>query len=263
MPIAPDTFVKIALAPLLLGQALDLRRRALRLPEPPGPRSGTSGEGPALRLLILGDSSAAGVGASTQAEALSGQLVAALAATHRVSWQLTAKTGATTASTLARLSDTLPSSYDVAVVALGVNDLTSGVPLRRWLAQQRALRVVLRERYGIGTILLSGLPPMGDFPALPRPLRGLMGMTAARFSKAIQADVAQEAGTRYLPFEMSLTPDYMAEDGFHPGPKAYALWGHTLADRLREELARGTPGGTLSPSEPQPETADVHHDSPS
>ena len=48
--------------------------RALRLPEAEGPRAGSAGEGPALRLLILGDSSAAGVGTTHQEEALLGQM---------------------------------------------------------------------------------------------------------------------------------------------------------------------------------------------
>ena len=52
-----------ALAPLLVAQALRTRRVTPRLPEAAGERSGTQGEGPRLRLLVLGDSAAAGVGA--------------------------------------------------------------------------------------------------------------------------------------------------------------------------------------------------------
>ena len=43
-----------------------MRKRALRLPEATGPRSGVSANAPLapLRLLIIGDSAAAGVGAT-------------------------------------------------------------------------------------------------------------------------------------------------------------------------------------------------------
>ncbi|HSN31662.1 MAG TPA: SGNH/GDSL hydrolase family protein, partial [Ideonella sp.] len=57
--------LKLALAPLLVAQALGTRRRALRLPEAAGPREGlvgAQGDAPAFRLLLAGDSSAAGVG---------------------------------------------------------------------------------------------------------------------------------------------------------------------------------------------------------
>ncbi|EEX09439.1 hypothetical protein SL1157_1477 [Ruegeria lacuscaerulensis ITI-1157] len=65
MPVAVDQIVRLPLLPLLAAQALMVRQRALRLPEPSGPREGRQGRGPRLRLLIVGDSSAAGVGAGT------------------------------------------------------------------------------------------------------------------------------------------------------------------------------------------------------
>ena len=79
----PDALVTAILSPLLI-QALLLRKHALRLPEATGARQGSSGEGAPLRVLIIGDSSAAGVGVSTQHDALAGQLAIALAACRSV-----------------------------------------------------------------------------------------------------------------------------------------------------------------------------------
>src|SRR5882757_272104 len=93
-------FATIGLGPVLLAQGRYVRRVTPRLPEPEGLRQGIEGSGPLLRLLILGDSSAAGVGVATQAEALSGRLVAALATTFRVSWKLVATSGLTSAEVL-------------------------------------------------------------------------------------------------------------------------------------------------------------------
>ena len=69
----------VLLGPLLLLQGRHVRRVTPTLPEPPGDRRGITGTGPELRLLILGDSAPADVGASHQSEALLGQLVSALA----------------------------------------------------------------------------------------------------------------------------------------------------------------------------------------
>ena len=82
-----DRVLRVILFPVLVAQAISVRRSALRLPEPIGPRSGDvirKFDHPPLRILIAGDSSAAGVGVSTQAEALSGQLAAQLSCTHAV-----------------------------------------------------------------------------------------------------------------------------------------------------------------------------------
>src|SRR4051812_12916439 len=53
-------FATLALAPWLIAQGKRARARTLRMPEPPGARAGAAGTGTPLRLLITGDSAAAG-----------------------------------------------------------------------------------------------------------------------------------------------------------------------------------------------------------
>ena len=216
--------VRLALAPVLVMQGLAVRSRVRMLPEPPGDRSGLAGEGPVLRLLIAGDSSAAGVGCHHQDQALSGRLVGLLAARRRVSWRLEAASGATTADTLDRLADLPPAPFDAAVIALGVNDVTRMVPLARWVAQVGALHTLLQTRFGVQRTIWSGLPPMAHFPALPAPLRHVLGALAARNDGAL-ADLADKTpGLVHRRLDLPLRPDLMAEDGFHPGPQATPLW---------------------------------------
>ena len=75
--------------PLLIPQALYARRTAPRFAPAGGPATGTLGEGEPRRLLAIGDSIIAGVGASTLSKALVGQTAAALATSQRcrVHWQ--------------------------------------------------------------------------------------------------------------------------------------------------------------------------------
>jgi len=221
---------------VLIAQGLGVRRRALRLPEAAGPRAGEAGAGPQLRLLIVGDSSAAGVGAPDQGAALAGRLVAELGTTHRVAWRLVARTGATTADTIAGLAEIPPEPFDIAVTALGVNDVTRSVPLARWLAQQAALRALLADRFGVSHVIASGLPPMGDFPALPLPLRWVIGRSARRFDAGLARATAHDPGWSHVAFDLTLNPDLMADDGFHPGPAGYALWALKLAPSIRAAL---------------------------
>ena len=74
----PNPLITLSLAPFLILQGRHVRRITPRLPEPDGARAGQAGSGQPLRLLIVGDSAAAGVGVSTQQDALSGQLIALL-----------------------------------------------------------------------------------------------------------------------------------------------------------------------------------------
>lgn len=226
---------RILLSPILIAQALQIRRKALVLPEADGPRSGVMGTGPRLRLLIVGDSSAAGVGVTQQADALSGQLVAALALKFTVEWQLEAKTGATTAQSLAHLRALDAGPFDVAVTVLGVNDVTRQVPLRRWLADQAAIAELLAAQMGVRVQWRCGLPPLARFPLLPRPLRDVLGTQARAFDQALAA--ASTGHLRHVTFdETRLRPEMMAADGFHPGAAIYAIWGRELATEICAEF---------------------------
>lgn len=226
----------LALAPVLIAQGLRVRRVTPRLPEPPGPRSGTSGRGPPLRLLIAGDSAAAGVGAETQAQGLSGALVDALSRDYRVSWTLNARTGLRAAGVIARLEAAAAEPFDVAVLSVGVNDVTAFTPVGKWLAQQARLVSLLKARFGVRHVLLTGLPPMHAFPALPEPLRWYLGARARLLNDSLVAFAAVDDACEVVAPRLPLDPACMAADGFHPGPPAYLEWGRSAADIIRRRV---------------------------
>jgi lysophospholipase L1-like esterase len=221
----------IALGPILLWQGRRVRRTVPLLPEPEGPREGVSGPGAALRLLVLGDSAAAGVGAPTQADALAGQLVDALSDSFQVRWKLIARTGATTQTALEHLRKIEGQAFDVVVTSLGVNDVTSGQSLDNWRRLQRELVALLHSKFRAQHVLLSGLPPMHKFPALPQPLRWYIGSRAKQFDSALEA--LANTGCEFVKLAYTMDTQFMAADGFHPGPAIYALWGADIARRIR------------------------------
>ena len=230
--IASDQILRLPLLPVLIAQGLAVRRNALRLPEPDGPRQGQAGSGPRLRLLIAGDSSAAGVGVAHQDEALAGRLVQQLAKGWQVEWRLEATTGHRTADTLSRLHALPTQRFDVAVLALGVNDVTGAVPQRRFAGQHQELARLLVDRFCVRRILVCGVPQMEHFPALPQPLAWVLGRQARRLDERLAQLSAQLDGYHHLPFELPSDPELAAEDGYHPNAQAYALW----ADRLAREI---------------------------
>ena len=223
---------RAAFYPVLVGQGPIVKARALRLSEPKGDRAGVTGNGTDLRLLVTGDSSAAGVGVTSQRQALTGQVVQRLSQRFRVDWRLIAKCGNTTPMTLAMLRRAKPARADVAVTGLGVNDITSGTSLRRWLAQTEELLDYLRDHVGVRRTYVSGLPPLSQFPLLPNPLRWSLGHQAERFDRALRDLLHDRAEARYITLDMALHDRNMAEDGYHPGPEVYAAWADVIADRL-------------------------------
>jgi lysophospholipase L1-like esterase len=212
----------------------------LRLPEAAGPRAA---EGSALRLLIVGDSSAAGVGARHQDEALAGQLATALASRlgQPVGWQLIASSGHRSEQALAAFEAAEVRPADVLITSLGVNDVVDQIAPAQALAALDRIHALATERAGVRLSVHCAAPPMQQFPLLPQPLRWFFGRQAARFNAALAKAVAGQPGRRVLLLPEAMRRNaaaLMAEDGFHPNAAGYALWAEALAQELHELQAR-------------------------
>lgn len=243
--LAPATAAlvfKLALAPLLVVQAITTRRRALVLPEADGPRDGsTEGvEGEPLRLLVAGDSSAAGVGVARQDDAVTGHLVRALQRrTGRpIAWSLRARSGLTTRGIHRLLEADPPRPVDVAVVISGVNDVVDQVGAGRALRNRAALADWLLTRGLARHVVYAPLPPIDHFPLLPEPLRRVLGGDARRHDRALAGWAATRRDVSHASFEIALDRESMASDGFHPGEPVYRACGEGLAEHVAGILDR-------------------------
>lgn len=235
--------LKLALSPLLVAQALVTRRRMPRLPEPSGQRHGVAGVAAAtpLRLLIAGDSSAAGVGVVTQREALAVLLADRLAQAcgARVHWRLIARAGLTTAGTLHLLQREEAAPADVAVIVTGVNDVVDQVPSHRALSAREALANWLRNTQSVQHVAFAPLPPIHHFPGLPQPLRWVAGADARRHNRALERWARTRQDVSSVEMEMPLNPGVMAPDGFHPGPAVYRYCAAAIAEHVATRVWPG------------------------
>lgn len=224
---------KLVLSPLLVMQALATRSRLPRLPEPDGDRAGVVGDadGRPFRLLIVGDSSAVGVGVPAQADALAGPLAQRLARERHLhlEWQLLARAGITTAQVLPMLVEHDVAAADLAVVVTGVNDVVDQVASRHAVAARDALTNGLRNRWGVAQVVFAPLPPVRQFPGLPQPLRWIAGTDAERHNAALQRWAALRADVSVVAMEVPLNRGVMASDGFHPGLPVYRYCANAIA----------------------------------
>jgi hypothetical protein len=233
---------KLVLSPVLVAQAIATRSRLPRLPEPEGAREGVVGKGAPLRLLVAGDSSAAGVGVKRQAQALAPRLAKVVAerAGARVRWQLRARSGLTTAQTLALLRDEGLGpggiAADVAVVVTGVNDVIDQVPSQRARAAREALANWLRNGHGVQHVVFAPLPPIHQFPSLPQPLRWVAGADARRHNGALAEWAATRSDVSWVEMQIPINRGVMAEDGFHPGEPVYRYCAQTIGLHVAERV---------------------------
>jgi lysophospholipase L1-like esterase len=226
--------LKLMLSPLLVVQAVRTRSRMARLPEAEGERQGVVGKGPVLKLLIVGDSSAAGVGVASQREALAGQLPTRLAQAcgARVEWHLLAQSGLTTAQTLHLLQRGAVPQADIVVVVTGVNDVVDQVPSHRAVGARAALANCLRNVAGVRHVVFAPLPPIHQFPGLPQPLRWVAGADARRHNAALARWTATRGDVSHVEMEVPLNRGVMARDGFHPGEPVYRYCASAIAAHI-------------------------------
>ncbi|QKW34009.1 SGNH/GDSL hydrolase family protein [Actinomadura sp. NAK00032] len=259
----PQSMMLIPLAPVLAFQAWRTVRRTPRLDPAGGDEHGfvqgaNPGAGrPAFRVVVIGESTAVGVGASRHTEALPGYLAEALRERLRrsVAWSVTGENGATArritsglvpaaagalngaaGRTADRTVNGTPKgtaggcAADLVVVTVGINDLIRRRPLRRWAADVSELVGVLRGRYAGATVLVAGMPPVHRFPAIPQPLRYVLG-ARARTMDRIMREAARAGGAVHAPMDEAMARDrgLFASDGFHPSPAGYRAWAHDLA----------------------------------
>jgi lysophospholipase L1-like esterase len=218
--------------PVLWLQARYVYRVTPKLPEATGLRSGQSGQGPLCRILIAGDSGAAGVGVSTQDEALCGQLVQSLGHHYTIEWQLLAVNGLDSPGLAALISPLQARPYDVVVLSIGANDATRLCTPGKWVWWQKQLTGLIDQKFTPGLLVHTSVPPMHACAALPQPLRWFMGIWAREMNRLLAKLFGNRPHCTVLCHPDSTTSQGMSSDGIHPSASGYKVWAECLSDHI-------------------------------
>jgi lysophospholipase L1-like esterase len=197
-----------------------------------------AGAGPELRVLLLGDSVAAGVGARNHDEALTGQLARAIAGLtgRSVSWRVFGRSSATVAMIRCNVVERLPAEVidwrpDIVLLVAGVNDAVRLRPAAWFRREVAQLIAAVRARFGASVpVMLCGMPPLHRVPLVPAWLRYPLGAHAWRLDRTLAALARRDPTLFHLAiWHVPLAFDGMlAIDRFHPGPAGYRSWGRVL-----------------------------------
>ena len=222
--------VGATVAGLLVAEA-KLARRWIGEPksEPPS-GDGLYGHlpGPPISLVMLGDSSAAGLGVQLAHQTPGAMLAAGLAeaAAQPVRMTCVAKVGARSSDLADQLEQALAAQPDVAVIMVGVNDVTHRV--RPAMSVRHLDQTVRALREAGAEVVVGTCPDLGTIEPVAQPLR----LVARRWSRqlaAAQTIAVVEAGGRSVSLGDLLGPEFAASpremfgpDRFHPSAAGYA-----------------------------------------
>jgi lysophospholipase L1-like esterase len=226
----------LPLAPWAIGQGRRVRSGMPPMCAAAGePRGTVEAGGVALRLLVLGESTVAGCGIATQDQALGAQTARALAALCRrtVHWAAVGRIGVTARQAARDLEGPVAEAprADLLVVALGVNDVMRQTPAAAFVRDLGAVIAMARRHHGPLPVVIAGVPPVGSFPALPQPLRALLGLRAWWLDRAAARLAAVDPRAAYVPMRVRGDLRHLfAADGFHPSAAGDELWAAALAE---------------------------------
>jgi lysophospholipase L1-like esterase len=216
------------------------------------------GAGPSLRMLWLGDSLAAGAGATTAAQAIPQRVARGL--DRPVDLAVLAVSGSTIEDVLdaqlPKMPDLVP---DIVLVSIGANDVTH-------LTSQGSFREryhELLDRLPEGSIVvLLGVPDMGAPPRFAEPLRSITKLRGEQL-EAISQEVAEERGAVYVdiaektgPEMRSDTDRYFSRDKYHPSDDGYRIWADAVLEELRPALVFDPPVGRALQGVPGPRSGE-------
>jgi lysophospholipase L1-like esterase len=192
------------------------------------------------RVLVVGDATAAGVGAGKPAESMAGRISREFPFAEVKNL---GRPGAAPRDVLGQLARAGGGGFDVVVVQAGPEDV---VRLRDLEDARGVYSQVLHEASALAPeVILAGVPDVGRAPAFFPPVSWLLSRRSAELRNLLIL-TAREKGTEYVDLfgkdgvePLLKTPGrYFAEDRLHPSGNGYALWYAELTRQsgLREAL---------------------------
>jgi lysophospholipase L1-like esterase len=215
---------------------------------PPPDATGWYGRGrpgPAVKVALLGDSSAAGYGVDRVEDTPGAQLASGLAvrADRRVHLRSFAVVGAQSNHLAGQVDAALQTGVDLALVLIGVNDITHQVLPAT--SVRNLSEAVHRLRDEGVEVVVGTCPDLGTIRPIPPPLKQLARLWSRRLAAAQTIAVVEEGG-RTVSLGDILGPEFDAApalffgpDRFHPSADGYRALADVLLPSVLAALGEG------------------------
>lgn len=185
-----------------------------------------------VSMLVIGDSTAVGVGASAPEDSTAGRIAGYVNATYVENY---AVSGALVGEIPQQIAQAKLPSYDLVLVQVGANDI---VRLHDAERTAQRLKAILATLPPSDRLVLVTAGDVGAAPFIPPPLRHMFTRRTFGFHEVFGRTfpgIYVNLGTAPGGHLFTERPDiYLAPDGFHPSSEGYGLWFNAIRKKLDE-----------------------------
>lgn len=239
----------IPVFPIMYFQAKKIRKDFPDLPEAENP-VGESGKPASKSILIMGESSVAGVGVDVHANGIAGQMAKELAELQgqHFEYHVVAKSGYTAQRVHEKLLSKIPEQqFHMILIGLGGNDTFQTKTPWFWEKHMRILIESLHQRFPDIPIAVTCMPPVHTFTAFSSLLKFFLGGLTKLHGHEIRRMARQLDYLHYFDYVITLEewiaryeeatqPSDFFSDGVHPSALTYRIWGKETARFINEQV---------------------------
>lgn len=219
------------LSPLLYIQGQVTRWKVGLLPDAEGP-NGLAGSGKEeVKLLVLGESTVAGLGARSHELALGGRFAEGLSERigKSVRWTVVGRNGVTARRTIDELLPLVPAEqFDYILLGIGGNDVMKLSSPKKWRRDMLELLGRLQDHSPGAVIFISNCPMIIYSPAIPQPIKGILWELSKMHNANILEFTADLQRVHYYPQPPDVGLDGFFADGIHPSEQGYSDWADAM-----------------------------------
>ncbi|GAL84669.1 GDSL family lipase [Sporocytophaga myxococcoides] len=234
----------IPLLPVIIIQGKILKRKIPVLPEAEKNRVGFIGNGDAINLVTIGESTVAGVGVDDHEQGLTGNIAKALQefTGKKINWDVFANSGYSADAVNKKLIPLLPSKpIDLIIIGLGANDAFELKSPVQWKKGITDIIVSIRNRNINCPIVIAAMPPLRYCPVFSILFRCIFGGLVFLYSKTMKGICRNNQEVYFINQEINyknwspridpgLTVNDLFCDGVHPSKLSYELWGKEIGE---------------------------------
>jgi lysophospholipase L1-like esterase len=237
--------LSLPLFPFLYFQGKEIRKKVPKLPEASKPKGVANGpsEYP-LQLLVLGESTIAGVGVKEHKDGFTGALANTLSKTLRcaINWRVYARSGYTAKQLCTKIIPKIEeTTADLIVIGIGGNDAFTLNTPKKWSTDIENLINLLQDKFPKTPIFFTNMPPIKEFPAFTKAIKFVIGNLVEVLGKQLQIIAEEKANVYYNAEVITLqawskrnkisesNSKIYFSDGVHPSKLTYQVWGKEMA----------------------------------